>query len=92
MENHQKPATQDKEIMNQEDYMTIQTCAVMFAYYTELVEEVYDSSNYMGLNQKLLVNKISEIRNKYKGKYEYADENGNCISPYFPVSSEAFVC
>ena len=85
-----KPATQDKEIMNQEDYMTIQTCAVMFAYYTELVEEVYDSSNYMGLNQKLLVNKISEIRNKYKGKYEYADENGNCISPYFPVSSEAF--
>lgn len=85
------PALQDAEVLTEEDYATVMACNVMFAYYTELVYELYGTVDYLSLNQKLLINQIAKIRqnSRYKDCYEYSNENGICICDVFTVDSNA---
>ena len=68
------PFLQDKEILNQEDYLTV--TGLMYAYFVFLA----DVDTY-GIYFHDLWEKMHEIRSKaeYKGKYAYRGADQNCL-------------
>lgn len=86
------PEMEDERIMTDEDYRDMLAIAVMCQHYSLLRIAKYGETSPVSLNEKLLINKIADIRRKYNGRYSYSDIKGNCICEKYEIdNSEASV-
>lgn len=86
------PESEDERIMSSEDYRTMLAMANMCMHYSLLRIAKYGETSNVCLNEMLLVNAIADLRHKYNGRYEYSDENGDCICETYEIeNSEAQV-
>lgn len=73
------PEAEDKKILSQSDYRTMMGLSNMLVHYTLGRVAKYGTDSNLCVNEKLIINEISNIRLKYNGRYSYSDDKGNCI-------------
>lgn len=80
------PELEDKDVLTAGDMQKVKALSAMFAYYSTARVEKYGDSQ-LCMNEKLLLNKMSEIRKKkiYTGKYSYHTKKNICVQKIYAV-------